>query len=542
MLRVPALRRWQKEALAGFEASKASSYLAVATPGAGKTTFALMAARRALLARQAARIIVVVPTAHLKTQWADAAESFGLLLEPEWKSRAALPADVHGVIVTYQQVAASAAAVARVAQGGFGILDEIHHAGESRAWGDAIREALAPAVRRLCISGTPFRSDDAAIPFVQYIGEEARPDFEYGYGDALGDRAVVRPVFFPRTNGQMEWRSKDGREYAASFDDPLRGALASQRLRTALAVEGEWLPAVLSQAHRQLLHLRERDPDAGGLVIATSQAHARGIAAILRGRLGVRPVVATSDDPLASRRIAGFRDSREPWLVAVRMVSEGVDIPRLRVGVYATTTTTDLFFRQAVGRLVRFVKGKGRQSAYMFIPEDARICSFALDIKRPRRHSLRPPEDSDEAIDREEAGEEEQEQEQLDLFAAIASRALGSDGEELRPDDIWDAEADIEAEEAWMPEAGEPPDLAEPVPLPVSAAPAAPKQSARQRRRELRELNQARVETLVRITRLSHAQVNKRLNARIGLKRISEATEQHLQARAEAARRWIQGD
>ncbi|NNL67797.1 MAG: DEAD/DEAH box helicase family protein, partial [Myxococcales bacterium] len=161
MQRLPALRRWQSEALVRFEASGADDFLAVATPGAGKTTFALMAARRALLARRAGRLLVIVPTAHLKTQWADAADGFRLLLETGWSSRASLPGDVHGAVLSYQQVAANPRAVAGIARGAFAVLDEIHHAGESRAWGDALRHALSPAAVRLCISGTPFRSDDA---------------------------------------------------------------------------------------------------------------------------------------------------------------------------------------------------------------------------------------------------------------------------------------------------------------------------------------------------------------------------------------------
>jgi superfamily II DNA or RNA helicase len=250
---LPTLRRWQVEALAKFEAQEDPDFLAVATPGAGKTTFALMAARRALIGRRASRVIVVVPTAHLKLQWADAAEGFGLRLDPQWRSREKLPQDMHGVVVTYQQAAAAPHAIARIAGRAIGILDEVHHAAESRAWGDAIQHGLYRASRRLSISGTPFRSDDSAIPFIRYAGDEAQPDYEYGYGEALDDHEVVRPVFFPRVNGLMEWRGADGESYTARFDDPLgEGSLASQRLRTALSLEGEWLPDVIRRAHTQL--------------------------------------------------------------------------------------------------------------------------------------------------------------------------------------------------------------------------------------------------------------------------------------------------
>ncbi|HXU80982.1 MAG TPA: DEAD/DEAH box helicase family protein [Polyangia bacterium] len=142
------LRPWQREALAAFEGS-AADFLAVATPGAGKTNFALAAVRRALVARTARRVVVVVPTQHLKNQWAQAAERFDIHLDPDWSAGyGALPSDVHGVAVTYQQVAANPSSLRAMVREALVILDEVHHAGESRAWGDAVRVAFAPAVRR----------------------------------------------------------------------------------------------------------------------------------------------------------------------------------------------------------------------------------------------------------------------------------------------------------------------------------------------------------------------------------------------------------
>jgi superfamily II DNA or RNA helicase len=200
------LRAWQREALTRFESSDAPSFLVVATPGAGKTTFALTAVRRALVARRARRFVVVVPTQHLKVQWAQAAEQMDLHLDPDWSAGyGSLPSDVHGVVVTYQQVAANPGAIRPLVQGALAVLDEIHHAGESRAWGDGVRIAFEHAARRLSLSGTPFRSDQNTIPFVRYDGDLAEADYEYGYGEALKDRAVVRPVYFPRIKGHMEW-------------------------------------------------------------------------------------------------------------------------------------------------------------------------------------------------------------------------------------------------------------------------------------------------------------------------------------------------
>ncbi|HET8527564.1 MAG TPA: DEAD/DEAH box helicase family protein, partial [Gaiellaceae bacterium] len=272
MTRIVRLRPWQKAAFDRFAAADATDFLAVATPGAGKTTFALTAARWEL-SRHPTRLVVVAPTAHLKLQWARAAAAFSLQLDPEWSGRG-LARDVHGIVTTYQQVAGSPDAVAALAADAFVVLDELHHAADERAWGAAVQRAFADAARRLSLSGTPFRSDTRAIPFVRYDGDEAVPDYEYSYGDALADRGVVRPVYFPRTNGHMEWAAPDGSLHEATFDDALNATRSSERLRTALSLEGEWLPAVLRSAVERLGLIRREQPDAGGLVIAIDQEHA----------------------------------------------------------------------------------------------------------------------------------------------------------------------------------------------------------------------------------------------------------------------------
>jgi superfamily II DNA or RNA helicase len=313
MARSVRLRPWQKRALDRLAGSGAPDFLAVATPGAGKTTFALVAAVQDMAASPGRGLVVVAPTSHLKLQWADAAGRFGLHLEPRWTPGGGrLPADVHGIVTTYQQVASSPDALRELAARSLVVLDEIHHAGDDRAWGESVRRAFEVAPRRLSLSGTPFRSDTLAIPFVRYVGDEAVPDFEYGYADALVDGRVVRPVYFPRINGFMEWIAPDGSAQAAAFDDALDRALSAQRLRTALSLEGEWLATVLLQADERLGALRRSQPDAGGLVIAADQDHAQGIADLLRHRCGARATVAVSDDPLSSSASPGSRPRATP--------------------------------------------------------------------------------------------------------------------------------------------------------------------------------------------------------------------------------------
>jgi superfamily II DNA or RNA helicase len=406
-----------------------------------------------------------------------------------------------------------------------------------------VRRAFEAAPRRLALSGTPFRSDTLAIPFVRYVGDEAVPDYEYGYADALGDGRVVRPVYFPRVNGFMEWIAPDGAAQAAAFDDPLDRARAAQRLRTALSLEGEWLAAVLLQANERLAVLRRRQPDAGGLVIAADQDHAQGIADLLRYRCGARAAVAVSDDPLSSTRISRFAASSAPWIVAVRMVSEGVDIPRLRVGVYATTTTTELFFRQAVGRFVRWTPGVARQKAYLFIPDDTRLRTWATQIADARRHSLRRrDQEEDDGTTLDGPRHEDDRPDQLSMFAALSAVVTGVassvfDADEAVLDRLDHAEGTGDAAvELILPS----------LPGGAPAAPAATgapgnggPENPRLARSELRDRNARLVQDLVWATGMGHAQVNGQLNRLVGLRRIDEATVDQLRRRAQQAERWL---
>ena len=389
----PLLRAWQTAALTDYFARSPRDFLAVATPGAGKTTFALSAAAELLGRRLVDRVVVVAPTEHLKLQWADAAARAGIPIDPTYSAGAGkTSADYVGVAVTYAGVAVNPLAM-RIRTERFKtlvILDEIHHAGDALSWGEGVREAFEPAARRLSLTGTPFRSDVNPIPFVSYApGPDGVPrsvaDFSYGYGDALADH-VVRPVLFMAYSGDLAWRTRAGDEVAARLGEPLTKDLAAQALRTALDPSGEWIPSVLAAADRRLTEVRRHVPDAGGLVIATDQDSARAYAALLRKISGEAPAVVLSDEKSASKRIADFTESDRRWMVAVRMVSEGVDVPRLAVGVYATAISTPLFFAQAVGRFVR-ARARG-ETASVFLPSVATLLSFAAEMEVERDHVL----------------------------------------------------------------------------------------------------------------------------------------------------------
>jgi superfamily II DNA or RNA helicase len=430
------LRAWQAEAIGRYFEASPRDYLAVATPGAGKTTFALTIAAELLSRRVVDRITVVAPTEHLKTQWAEAAARIGIPIDPAYSGgKGRTSKDFVGIALTYAGVATNPLAH-RIRTERFNtlvILDEIHHAGDALSWGEAVREAFEPARRRLALTGTPFRSDVNPIPFVTYAPDgdgvpRSAADFTYGYGHALRDH-VVRPVLFWAYGGDLQWRTRAGDEVSARLGEPLTKDMAAQALRTALDPSGSWIGAVMEAADRRLTEVRKNVPDAGGLVIASDQDSARAYAAVLGRIAGEKPTVVLSDEKAASKKIARFAEGDSRWMVAVRMVSEGVDVPRLAVGVYATTTSTPLFFAQAVGRFVR-ARTRG-ETASIFLPSSPALLGFASELEVERDHVLgRRISDEgdifaaeDALLAQAQAGEAASADETLVAFEALGSQA-----------------------------------------------------------------------------------------------------------------------
>jgi superfamily II DNA or RNA helicase len=527
------LRSWQQEATDAVRAHTGTSFLASATPAAGKTTFGLHIAHRMLSAGFVSRIVVVGPTTHICRQWAADAARYGIDLEPNRpNSDGPESNDFHGVAVTYQTVAAGPE-THRLAAGRrptLLIADEPHHMGDQAAWGLQTRKAFDGARFRLLLSGTPFRSDNSAIPWVPYDDDGlSQADYAYGYPQALIDR-VCRPITFLPYDGEMEWVS-DGRLRSADFDLVLPAAEAARRLRTALSPEGEWMGEVLRDGDARLSEVRsEGHPDAGGLVIASDQDHARAIAARLGAISGEQPELVMSDEPGASRRIAEFAASDRRWLVSVLMVSEGVDIPRLRVGIYATAARTELFFRQVVGRFIRATPKPRRQMSYLLMPADPRLKALAHEIELERRHALVLSPEGEE-------GEEEFDQPEPERgepgggFAALSS-------------------GDAELDEAIMSETALqlfPTDdpsqakraiaLTEPNSAPKDPEPE--RESAYATRERLRGERSRLVAKVARRTNKSHRDIQARINRATRAPSVSSATIDQLERGNEMLRREL---
>ncbi len=395
------LRPWQREALGAYEAAaqggRRRDFLVTATPGAGKTTFALAVAGSLLQRRVIDRVVVVCPTDHLRTQWADAAGAVGIVLDPTLtNAQGPVPDGMDGYVTTYAQVAGRPAIHAARCrrQRTLVVLDEIHHAGDGLSWGEATAEAFAEVHRRLSLTGTPFRTKPGErIPFVEYEtdGELLRSiaDYTYGYRNALADR-VVRPVVFAAYTGVSRWRNSAGEVIAASLTDSGTRSVEAAAWKTALDPAGGWVPHVIAAMDDRITHLRQSGiPDAAGIVLASDQDDARAYASIVRQITGTAPALILSDDPAASRRIEKFRTSDQRIAVCVRMISEGVDIPRAACLAWMTSYRTPLFFAQAVGRVVR--ARDPRESATVFLPAVRPLLALAAELENDRNYVIAPP-------------------------------------------------------------------------------------------------------------------------------------------------------
>jgi superfamily II DNA or RNA helicase len=504
-----SLRAWQRHALDRLAGWQGGPFLVSAAPGAGKTRPALELAGELLAKRAISNVVVLCPTTPLTRQWATAAAALGVQLEPD-ASGPRPPRDFHGVAVTYARVASDPRGwAAKVTRDTLVVVDEAHHLGEDLAWGTSFQQAFATAPRWLLLSGTPFRSDATPIPGVRYDDDGlATPDVSYTYAEAVTDR-ICRPVAFVTFDGTLSWRSGED-VFESSFETVLTAREASRRYRTAISTDlPDGLPRILREADAKLRALREDGHrDAGALAVAADATHARRIAKLLGEVTGRAPVIVLHTEARATHKLSAFRDSRDSWIVAVNMVSEGVDIPRLRVGVYATAAKTPLVFRQIVGRFVRTLPGRAPDPSWLYLPADPVLRGHASEVESELRHALRRPET-------EEDWTEEREPRRV---------AEQSGAAEFVP---------LSAEFApQMTLFGSPLAAPPPPPAPTAVSPTAavdPPQARFARRADLRQERSRLVAELHRRDGRSHREINAWLNRAVGVERVDTASIQQLE-------------
>lgn len=443
------LREWQREQHEKFLQSANQWFMVVATPGAGKTTAMLNNAAAMKNTRQAHAILVVTPSVSLKEQWKSSAKrNFGFNFLENFDGYFN-DSEFDGVIVTYQQIAMSPQVVRslfrhrRVVV----ILDEPHHMGEKNEWGKMAEYALQHMWRGVMGSGTPFRTDKYPIPFVKYDANgRLLIDHRYSYAEGLVDE-VVRAIFFRKIDIDARWMSYDDEIVTASFSDQLTERKASERLNLTLMPDSEWMLTVIQQAVADIRHIRTHEQtDAGLLIITKDTYHATQIAQVYRTVANLEPtVVSSADDHEGVEAIDRFRESDTECIISVDMVSEGVDIPRLRSLVYATNKATQLFFEQAVGRIVRVQRGYELANGLCYIPSDPRLLAFADQIKHERDYVI-------EIMERREyqdfSGTNTMKPPRQDRFPEILHLQAVPDGGLYLDDDFSEAELEIARE--WL--------------------------------------------------------------------------------------------
>jgi len=505
-------------ALAAMDRWERGSFLVSAAPGAGKTRPALELARRGLASGAAGSVLVACPTGPLTRQWARAASQLGVELAVDVPSPRP-PNGFDGVAVTYARIAKAPARWGRAASARtLVIADEAHHLGEELAWGEAFARAVGRCERWLLLSGTPFRSDATPIPGVRYDpAGVAEPDVSYSYADAVLD-GICRPVCFVAYDGTLSWRSGDD-VIESSFETVLTGREASRRYRTAISTElPDGLPRILREADAKLRMLRrDGHPDAGGLVIAADSSHARRIAALLREATGRSALVVLHNEPRAAEKLAAFTNARDPWIVAVNMVSEGVDIPRLRVGVYATAAKTPLVFRQIVGRFVRTIQHRPAEPSWLYIPADPVLRDHAAAVQQELRHALRRPEDEFASdFDRPDVTESERGE-------TLAFKPLSAD---VTPQMTLFGAPAPPATQRIAAGAHEPAPEPDPEPRPHHGP-------AFERRARLRDERHRLVAELTRRDGSTHREINAWVNRKLGIRSVEHATLDDLERSVE---------
>lgn len=399
-------RKWQQRAIGvcrTIALDGADRALVYACPGSGKTYGGLFIAKDlAERAKKGPKIIVLTPNLAIKSQWIKRAAELGLKLLPvqsgEDLRQDHLSIEEVGFILSYQQAVNMRHSLRQYCDTNkpIVILDEVHHTEGPRAdkdgnaWGHAVELACASASFKLCTTGTPFREGNNPISFVRYNDDQsAVAHITYTYEDAIRD-GVCRPIEFEMFDGSISWMDQ-GERVTATFQDKLTKKRERQRLRAALSTDGDHPRSLLAAAHERLLELREGDDEAdrraAGLVVAVDVQHANEIAEELAAVSGQRPTVVHNEIDNAQRQIDDFRDSDAMWIVGINMLSEGVDIPRLRVGVYASNIRAALYFNQFCGRFARVMKDRNERS-FVFMPADPELEAIALTIEQYRAHAL----------------------------------------------------------------------------------------------------------------------------------------------------------
>ena len=392
------LRNWQRKALTAVLESHAAGvtdFLLVACPAAGKTRLAIAVAQ----SLPEYRIMHVVPSDSLVKQaianYADA----GIELVDFRECDGEEPQDTSGIVVTYQSMVTRSPILRRLCRKPtLVILDEIHHSGDSKAWGDATLDGCGGASFRLLMSGTPWRSDGMAIPFVEYDDSgQLMPDFDYSIGSAWSDDpSPIRHVEFPFVDAQSRYIMEGETRESKLSEVEHGGHDFAATLRNAHY--GDWLDYALQLAIRDLDDRRRVRPNAGGIIWARDMRHAEYVASKIQTLSGRKPEIVSADVKDSGSIIEAFRRSLDPWIVNIQILGEGIDLPRCEVGVHAGKTFETRWLTQAAFRLLRKTHVNDAARAAFYVPHVGPAVAWVAELEAIQHIALKDKREPDRPL------------------------------------------------------------------------------------------------------------------------------------------------
>ncbi len=386
-------RDWQQKAFEKW--GRQETFMLAACPGAGKTQFALMCSEDLKGSGLVDRTIFVVPNRSLVDQVCEAAHELLGAKFVRYNSRGGRPArDTDGLVLTYQQVAQIPEVYEDLAPGQLVVFDESHHMADEGDWGRACKQAFGSAAYKLLTTGTPWRTDGQRIPFVSF-GDDGflETDYEYLFPEAWADpQCPIRSIEVNTIDADGSWTFK-----GSSTVNSVRGSLIEPSSReegkwlsACYKWSGDWIEHAFSDAHSALLVAKQSLPAAQGLWIAASKEHADAYGEFLALK-GIGHRVIHNEVEAAHRALASFPKSGEDWIIAVDMVSEGVDNSNLAVLLYATNKTTEMYFLQSCGRVIRKTSHEDPITAKVFVPDSPTFRAHIEQLDHQKSYELRKP-------------------------------------------------------------------------------------------------------------------------------------------------------
>ena len=376
-----ALRKWQTECSAkalNKYMENGEHFLCLATPGAGKTRMAAEIVQQLFSNNKIDFVICFAPSVVTANGMQKTIETFlGAPLNGRIGAK--------GMCVTYQSLSHKDSDFWNVFKTHrvFAVFDEIHHCGgntilDSNIWAQHILVNVQNYARfTLALSGTPWRSDNKPVTLSKYSDRDGKIycDYEYGLAEAIRDSVCRTPFITVIDNDRIVL--KKGTKPQQTYKS-IQLALESYEVTYQNIVE---TPSIiefcLKQSLSQLVKIKRKNPLAAGLVVATSVEHAHKISDILNSKFSCSVTIVTYHNNDSAEIISNFQHSTTDWLVAVGMVSEGTNIPRLQVCCHLTRIKTELHFRQVLGRIMRVIGGEQSSEAHLFTPAQPKLIEYS---------------------------------------------------------------------------------------------------------------------------------------------------------------------